>query len=206
MIITSKILGTEVQLSLGRRCAHWAMVLAAGSIFLACSGTIETPTDEYPARSGSAAAADDDDDTAAPAAPRAPAAAANDDDDEPADEPAAAADDDDEPPVGDDPPAGDAPADDAETTLSFETDVWPILNTTCGPCHAGSTYGGNDIGDPDVATAFDEITRVGDRVLARIDAGTMPPQCNGGAPGDTGCIAAGDLETLEAWFDAGSPE
>ena len=206
MIITTKILGTEVQLSLGHRCAHWALALAAGSIFLACSGTIETPTDEYPARSSSAEAANDDDDGAAPAAPRPPASPANDDEDEPADEPAAADDGDDEPPVEEDPPAADPPADDAETSLAFEADIWPILNGTCGPCHAGLGSGGNNIGDMDVENAFAEVTRVGERVLARIDAGTMPPQCNGGAPGDTGCIAPEDLEILEAWFDAGLPE
>jgi hypothetical protein len=213
MIITSKIQGTGVLLSLGRRSAPWIVALAAGSIFLACSGTIETPTDEYPTRSNANAAAnDDDDDTAAadddseaPAAPRPrPAAPAADDDDD-TETPAASDDDEapvtdeDEPPAEDEEPAGGA-------SLAFETDVWPIFNTTCGPCHAGGGLGGNNIGDPDVDTAFEDATRVADRVVARITAGGMPPSCSGGAPGDPGCITAADFEIVEAWIEAGTPE
>ena len=209
MIITPKILGTGVVLSLGRRSAPWAMALAAGSIFLACSGTIDTPTDEYPTRSSNAAAADDqedeDDDTqAANTTPRAPVVAppADDDDD---DAPAAPTDDDDDAPAA-------PPEEEVEEVpaaggggLAFEADVWPILNTTCGPCHAGSTFGGNDIGDTDVANAFDEATRVADRIIARVEGGTMPPACTGD-PGSAGCMSVEDFDTVKSWVEAGTPE
>ena len=217
MMFTPKTQGTGVLLSLGRRSAPWAMALAFGSIFLACSGTIDTPTDEYPTRSSSASSSDDDDAPAATPArnnsqsasttPRAPAAASSDDDDAPTtpaasdDEPPAASDD--EPPAAsdDEPPAASGGA-----TLAFEADVYPIFSTTCAPCHAGSSFGGNDIGDPDVAKAFDDATRVADRVIALVESGTMPPQCNGGAPGDTGCMKADDFDIVKAWVEAGSPE
>lgn len=217
MIITPKIQGTGVLFSLGRRSAPWIVALAAGSIFLACSGTIDTPTDEYPNRGSNAAANDDDDDTAAanddddddaPAPPRPQPPAANDDDDD--DAPAQpAAEDDEEPPVdeeppGDEPPPAEEPAPSGGVT--FEADVFPILSTACAPCHAGSTFGGNDVGGPDLETAFEEASRVADRVVDRISTGGMPPACAGGDPGDSGCVSEDDLATIEAWVEAGLPE
>lgn len=188
----------------------WSLALLCGSLAAACSGTIETPTEEFPARTGGSTAADDDDDVAPP---RTPAPAANDDDDEPPpvasndsdDSPAAPADDEEEPPA--------APADDEEEPpaapagdISFATDVQPIFNSTCGPCHAEQGLAGVSIGDPDVDTAFDSAVDREARVLARIEAGTMPPPCGGGAPGDSGCITEEDLATVEAWYAAGAPE
>src|SRR5262245_47357042 len=152
MIITPKIQGTGVLLSLGRRSAPWIVAFAAGSIFLACSGTIDTPTDEYPSRSNATAADDDDDDRPAandedddtPAA-RPPAAPADDEDDRPAQP---AANEDDDPPVDEEPPVEEEPAEEPAGGggVAFEADVFPILSVACAPCHAGSGFGGNNIG------------------------------------------------------------
>jgi hypothetical protein len=186
----------------------WSVALLCGSIVAACSGTIETPTEEFPAREGgrSQAATDDDNDTP----PRTPAAtpspsnnnnnppvASNDDDEE---VPAAPADDDEE-------PAGE-PAEEpaAGGDLSFATDIQPIFNVTCGPCHAEQGLYGVSIGDPDIETAYQSAVDLEDRVLDRIGSGTMPPPCSGGAPGDSGCITEEDLADVEAWYAAGAPE
>lgn len=186
----------------------WSVILC-GSIVAACSGTIETPTEEFPARQGSNSAAStaNANDDARPA-PRPQAPAANDDDDRPA-APVASNDDDDpvdEPAADDeDPPADDPPAGGA--TLSFADDIQPILVQTCGPCHDGvSATAGVTIADSDVDAAFENAVDREDRVLARIDQGTMPPGCLGGAPGDPGCISEDDLADLEAWYEAGAPE
>jgi hypothetical protein len=211
MIIQSKIQSPGLQNRRSLRAVGvWSLAILCGSIVAACSGTIETPTEEFPPRQGgsSQAQTSDDDDTP----PRAPASASNDDDDGPPvvsnddedDTPAASAADDEETPPADDtedPPAGDPPA----AELSFEADIFPILSDTCGPCHAGAGAGGNDIADPDVATAFEEATRVEDRVLDRIESGTMPPGCSG-PPGSDGCMSEEDFADLEAWYEAGAPE
>lgn len=182
---------------------------------MACSGTIDTPTDEYPNRGSNASANDDDDDTAAanddddddapapPTTPRPQPPAANNNDDDDEDPPAQPAGEDDE-----DPPVEEEPAEEPAPSggVTFEADVFPILSTACAPCHAGSTFGGNDVGGPDLETAFDEASRVADRVVARISAGGMPPACAGGEPGDSGCVSEEDLATIEAWVEAGLPE
>ncbi|HTV24791.1 MAG TPA: hypothetical protein VMG12_39130 [Polyangiaceae bacterium] len=187
----------------------WSIALLCGSL-AACSGTIETPTEEFPARTGGNSAAADDDDDAPP--PRNPTpAASNDDDDDVRPPPAASNDDDDPvPPAGNDDEEEPAPADDepapAGGDISFATDVQPIFNSTCGPCHAEQGLAGVSIGNPDIDTAYDSAVDREEGVFRRIEAGTMPPPCGGGAPGDPGCISEEDLATIEAWYDAGTPE
>ena len=216
MVMKLKFRGSGLQHSVG----PLALAILIGSVMGACSGTISTPTEEYPARQNDSASAEDEDGTAT--TPRAPAstgnggtARANDDDDAPPARPAApAADDDDDAPAaaGDDealPPAEEeeeeAPAAPA-AALSFEDDIQPIFNTTCGPCHAGQATAGVDIGNDDIDVALESARDREDRVLARIEAGTMPPGCAGGSPGDTNCISEADLADVEAWYAAGAPE
>jgi len=185
----------------------WSAILC-GSIAAACSGTIETPTEEFPARQGNSAAADDDDDNAAPAPrPQAPAPSNDDDDDGPAAPPVASNDDDDALPPADDeeepaaPPVEEEPAAGA---LSFEADVQPIFADTCGPCHGAAAQSGVNIGDDDVEAAFDNAVEKEDRVFDRIEAGTMPPGCSG-PPGSSGCMTEEDFAVIEAWYEAGTP-
>jgi hypothetical protein len=190
-----------------RTIGSLAMALVCGSLVAACSGTIETPTEEFPARSErNAAAADDDDDAPAPPAPRPtaqantparPAAPEADEDEaagadpeeeveaeEPEEEPAAA-------------PAGD---------VSFASDVQPIFNASCGPCHVGGGSGGQNIGSEDLEEAFDDSVAFEELVLRDIEEGTMPLGC-GGPPGSGGnCVSEEDFETIKAWYAAGTPE
>ena len=210
MIIQSRIQrrGLKIRGSL-TAMGMWSAILC-GSIAAACSGTIETPTEEFPARQGNSAAADDDDDNAAPAPrPQAPAPSNDDDDDGPAAPPVASNDDDDPlPPAGDDdeeepaaPPVEEEPAAGA---LSFEADVQPIFADTCGPCHGAAAQSGVNIGDDDVEAAFDNAVEKEDRVFDRIEAGTMPPGCSG-PPGSSGCMTEEDFAVIEAWYEAGTP-
>jgi cytochrome c553 len=174
-----------------------SLAILCGSIAAACSGTIETPTEEFPPREGNRPAATNGNNTTGSTTtpPRTPAATPPNN---------SAADD----PPADDPPADDPPADDppAASALSFEDDIQPIFNQTCGPCHAETGQSGVSIGDPDIPTAYESAVNFEARVLARIDIGTMPPPCLGGAPGDPGCISEEDLADVEAWYAAGAPE
>ena len=215
MIITPKIQGTGVQVSIARRSAPWAFALVAGSIFLACSGTIETPSEEFPRRSNRSANANDDDDGASANPPARQTAdtpqrtpAGNDDDEQEQNDPppTASAGDDDEPAASPEPPEEPEDEPPATTTLAFEDDIWPIFNSACGPCHVSSGLGGNNIGNTDVDASFEDASRVGERVMVRIDAGEMPPGCAGGAPGDLGCVTEADYADLEEWYAAGAPE
>jgi hypothetical protein len=104
------------------------------------------------------------------------------------------------------------PADDVEEPaaggggLSFEADIQPIFNTTCGPCHVGAqAIAGVNIGDSDIDAALESAIDFEDRVIFRIEQGTMPPPCGGGAPGDSGCIAEDDFADVQAWYEAGAP-
>jgi mono/diheme cytochrome c family protein len=210
MIIQSRIEGQglksrSLQRGSLRAIGVWSVAILCGSLVAACSGTIETPTDEFPPREGGRSQAATDDDSPAP--PRTPAAtpsnnnppvASNNDDEE---LPAAPADDEEET------PAEETPADEpAAGALSFENDIQPIFNTTCGPCHAEQGLYGVSIGDPDIATAYESAVDLEARVLDRIGAGTMPPPCGGGAPGDPNCITEDDFADVEAWYEAGAPE
>lgn len=191
-----------------RAIGVWSVAILCGSIVAACSGTIETPTDEFPPREGGSSQGTANNATTTPRTPAAtpprsnPPVASNDDDD-----PVPPAADDEDPPA-DDPPADDPPADDppAGGALSFEADIHPIFENTCSPCHADQGIAGVKIGDADVAAALESAIDFEDRVLARIEMGTMPPPCGGGAPGDAGCIGEDDFADLQAWYEAGAPE
>jgi len=187
-----------------------SLAILCGSIAVACSGTIETPTEEFPPREGGSSTATNGNNTTGSTntPPRTPAATPsntnNTNDDPPADDdpPAAPADDEEDPPA-DEPPADDPPA--AAGDVSFATDVQPIFNQTCGPCHAEQGTAGVSIGDSDIDVALESAIEREEGVFRRIEAGTMPPPCGGGAPGDSGCISEEDLATIQAWYDAGSP-
>lgn len=209
MIIQSRIEGKGLKSRSLRAAGVWSVAILCGSIVAACSGTIETPTEEFPPREGGRSQAATDDDNDAP--PRAPAAtppannnppvASNDDDDElPA--PAPADDDEEDPPAGE-PPAEEPPAAGA---LSFENDIHPIFSDTCGPCHAGAGSGGQDIGGPDIESALQDALDFEDRVIATIETGSMPLGC-GGPPGSSpACMSEEDFADVEAWYAAGAPE
>jgi cytochrome c553 len=216
MIIQSKIQGRGFQnrslkgRSLGA-IGVWSVAILFGSLVAACSGTIETPTEEFPAREGGSSQATDDDDDTPPRTP-APAASNNDDDDEPTGP--VASNDDDEPVDAQEPPADDTeepPADDTEEPapagdLSFASDISPIFSTSCGGCHGPAGFAGVSVADPDTEAALESAVNFEDAVIENIEAGDMPPPCNGGAPGDSGCVSAEDFADIQAWYEAGAPE
>lgn len=92
-------------------------------------------------------------------------------------------------------PAGD---------LSFASDIWPIFNGNCGPCHVTAGIISN-FGDPDVDQAFENSEGFEAQVLNVIETGRMPQTCGGGEPGATGCLSVADAEAIEAWYEAGAP-
>lgn len=202
MIIQSKIQGQGL----------WSVIVLCGSLVAACSGTIETPTEEFPPRQGSQASDDDDNGSPRPPANQ-PSASANDDDDDAPSAPVAS-DDDDEPlptddeedPAGDeeDPAGGDEPAPAGD--VSFASDISPIFTTSCGGCHGPGGFGGVSIADSDVDAAFENAKEFEEEVIEKIEDGLMPPPCSGGAPGDPGCIPADDFAAVQAWYEAGAPE
>jgi hypothetical protein len=85
---------------------------------------------------------------------------------------------------------------------SFEADVWPIFISGCTPCRTGLGLGGHNVGAADLATAFADAQRLGERLIVRLDGGGMPIGCAGN-PGDPGCIAVDDLATIQSWIDGG---
>ncbi len=193
---------------LQRAVGYWAFAILCGSAAAACSGTIETPTQENPPRGAAAArpnantgnnsTANDDgeDDDDGPAAPTPPAGGDDDEAELPAD------DGDDEVDAEDPPPPPPAAAGD----LAFETDVWPIFQETCGPCHVSEGYGGQNVGSDDLDEAFQDSVDFEDGVLSTIESGRMPQGC-GGPPGSGGvCLTVDDYTTIADWYEAGAPE
>jgi mono/diheme cytochrome c family protein len=185
---------------LRRAAGQWAATVLCGSIVAACSGTIDTPTDENPPRRAERTQAP----AAAAPAPRTPAPRVNEEEEDDATAlppPAAAVTPADPPaPEEEDPP----PA--ADGDLSFASDIWPIFNGSCGPCHVSGGSAGRNFGDPDVDQAFEDSEDFEARVLAAIEAGSMPLSCGGGDPGSSGCLSVADAAAIEAWYEAGAPE
>lgn len=194
-----------------RSIGSLALVLVCGALVAACSGTIETPTEEFPSRQ-QRSAADDDDDAPEPTAtrptaqaPARPAPAAADDEDE-EDEPVAAAADDEAEPVEADEPDEEEPAAEPAGDVSFASDIQPIFNTSCGPCHVSAGLGGQNIGSDDLGEALDDSVAFEDAVLRDIGAGRMPPGCGSPPGGGGNCVTEEDFAAIEAWYAAGAPE
>lgn len=204
MLIQLKYRGSKLRLAAGQLAA----AVLCGSIVAACSGTIDTPSEENPPRRAEreqtpAAAAPNR--TGSTTTPRAPAPVDDEeeeDDDTPTAPPPGAAVDtegpaDEEEEEEEDPaPSGD---------LSFASDIWPIFNGSCGPCHVTSGIVSN-FGDPDVDQAFENSEGFENQVLNVIETGRMPQTCGGGEPGDSGCLSVADADAIEAWYEAGAPE
>lgn len=96
----------------------------------------------------------------------------------------------------------DAPAGGGD--LSFEADIWPIFNGQCGPCHVSLAFGNQNIGSDDLTEALDDSKSFEAAVIREIEAGEMPPSCSGAPPGGAGCVSADELESIEAWYEAGA--
>jgi hypothetical protein len=194
-----------------RSAARWIGLLGSSvALLAACGGSIEqtdvdqqhlennsngkqltkapeaaTPAKTTPAASSQTAAAP------APTTPK-PAAA----------EPPPAADDTD-PPAADDPPASTTTT---SADLKFETDIWPIFNTSCGPCHVAGSSGGQSIGSTDKTKALADAKSFKDAIISDISSGAMPLGCAKPPGGGGNCVSAEDFADIKAWFDAGAPK
>jgi hypothetical protein len=93
-------------------------------------------------------------------------------------------------------PDGDVP--------SFAADILPILRTSCGSCHATGFLPRFAATNAD--SAYIVAVDLSDDIVARIDAGSMPPACGGNAPGSRGCVSADDFEEIQAWVEGDTPE
>jgi hypothetical protein len=111
--------------------------------------------------------------------------------------------------------AGDVESGDASVGLadqvSFATDIHPIFELSCGPCHTDLAYGGHNVGG-ELDAAYDEAVALGQTLVTRIDGGGMPPpnaappndcgaQGRGSEPGDQGCLTRAEVALVQAWID-----
>lgn len=104
------------------------------------------------------------------------------------------------------PAAGnDTPAPAAAASVSFATDVWPILNADCGPCHVDQNAGGHNAGSTDKAAALKDAIRVDTGIVSEIQAGGMPLGCGKPPGGGGNCVSAADFATIQDWVKAGTP-
>ena len=84
--------------------------------------------------------------------------------------------------------------------------MYPILSTACAGCHGASAIAGISVADADVESALESAIADEDRILSEIEAGDMPQGC-GGPPGSGGvCLSEEEFETIQAWYEAGTPE
>jgi hypothetical protein len=94
----------------------------------------------------------------------------------------------------------------ASGDLSFESDVWPIFQDNCSPCHVSGNLGGHNVASDDLADAFEGAVDVEEAILSEIEGGGMPPSC-GGAPGSSAsCVSEDDFASIQSWYDSGAPE
>ncbi|MEO8181679.1 MAG: hypothetical protein ABI895_22825 [Deltaproteobacteria bacterium] len=108
--------------------------------------------------------------------------------------------------------AGAAPADagapdSGAAAVSYTNDLQPILVARCSPCHATDNDGGHN-----AASSYADAVRVSARIVREIGTGGMPESgsgnagCNGGDPGDPGCVSAAEFALIQRWVATGTPE
>jgi len=191
-----------------RSAARWIGLLGSSiALLAACGGTIEqTDVDQQHLENGStgkqlskpaeasstpkAPAASNSTGAATPAATPTPKPAATPD---PVDE------DEDPPAADDDPPASTASAD-----VSFVSDIWPIFNKGCTPCHTGANYGNQNVGGTDKDVAFADAKRIDTKLISDLSTGRMPPGCSKPPGGGGSCVSADDFGKIQAWVDGGT--
>jgi hypothetical protein len=111
--------------------------------------------------------------------------------------------DDEDPPAADedeDPPATNT----ASADVSFASDVWPIFNKGCAPCHTGANYGNQNVGATDKDAAFADAKRIETKLISDLSTGRMPPGCSKPPGGGGNCVSADDFDKVQAWVDGGT--
>jgi hypothetical protein len=95
--------------------------------------------------------------------------------------------------------------------VSFATDIHPIFEMACGPCHVELEYGGHNVGG-ELDRAYQQAVALGQTLVTRIAGGGMPPpnaappndcgaQGRGSEPGDQGCLTVAEVALVQAWID-----
>jgi hypothetical protein len=96
-------------------------------------------------------------------------------------------------------PGAPAPA----AGISFTDDVYPILVTNCGRCHASG--GLPNLASANIDTAFNTAVRDSGDIVQLIAQGEMPADTCNGAPGSNGCVSVSDFNLIQQWVAAGRP-
>jgi hypothetical protein len=89
-------------------------------------------------------------------------------------------------------------------TVGFEADVYPILKTNCGSCHANGFL--PRFANANVDTAYGVAVDLSDTIVDLIASGDMPPACAGRDPGGQGCVSAANFELIQDWVEDDMPE
>jgi hypothetical protein len=96
-------------------------------------------------------------------------------------------------------------------SVSFASDIHPIFEVSCAPCHVTFNSGGHNVGG-EIDAAYAEAVDLGQTLVSRIDGGGMPPpdadppnDCGadgrGDQPGDEGCLTVDQVALVQAWID-----
>ena len=98
-----------------------------------------------------------------------------------------------------------SPFDEASPEVTWHRDVQPLVMEHCGRCHDGMGVGPGDFTQYDVSAALSEL------MVARIDAGDMPPptadpECADYLGSERMTLTETEKEVFRAWIEAGSPE
>jgi hypothetical protein len=108
--------------------------------------------------------------------------------------------------------AGSGGAGDSMGALSFDDDVLPLLQEDCGDCHAYFIAFASDDAQASYEVALEQSSYEGvdqpryDVIVARVEDGTMPPECGGGAPGSSAdCVTEENFGILRDWANSGEP-
>jgi hypothetical protein len=102
----------------------------------------------------------------------------------------------------------DAGVDDAGSALvTYTGQIQAILVANCSPCHSTLNNGGHN-----AASSYDDAVQVADEIVDEIASGGMPESgngnqgCEGGDPGDPGCVSVDDFALIQRWVEDGTPE
>jgi hypothetical protein len=91
--------------------------------------------------------------------------------------------------------------------VTYTADIQPILVANCSPCHSVDNSGGHN-----AASSYDDAVERADDIVDEIESGGMPESgsgnvgCDGGDPGDPGCVSAEDFALIQQWVEDGTPE
>jgi hypothetical protein len=88
-----------------------------------------------------------------------------------------------------------------EGTVSYATDIQPILLSNCSPCHSVLNYGRHN-----AASSYDDAVDEADNIIDEIESGRMPPTCDEGDLGEINCLSEAELALIEQWVDDDTPE